>query len=846
MPILNNRRNSFLSSSNGVKGKSSRNYHQLASKGVPRLDNLLTIRMLRDTHPVSLLSDKVKDQLVSAEWTIVPISDNPDEKDLELANDLEWFMKKGFNQNPESFKDLRNKLHLGTLSYDAGVIELVAGDDGYLSEMFSRDGMVFTKNPDDKGRLPAPGSSEPAYYQFGTSFIGLQDDVFNLNNGELSFKEISNFNKGFRGIKQIEPIAFSRDEIAWFEENPQEDLPYGFGRVQKIKRIAETILNQDIHAKRLTSQGEYSKGLLNFSGLSQNELERTREYWSSEIKGNPEKLPMTSAEGINYIPIAPSPQEMQFLESQRWYIKLAAMVFGLNRMEIGSGDDLAQNIGEEQMLQVYRNTTQPYLNKEQRFWNTQVIPYTREFNESSQGLMLKFKPTNKVLEKREREVNFKRLNNDVLTINEFREEEGKDTFEEWADLPLSVIRSIARANPDAIADMEGVDIDISKGLDDLMSFDGSEEVSEFRWDSWDFLFSYPERFLSMTYEAVRNERSNEFPALKSEEDDITQKVGKVFLDVFDDLEEEINKEFPEEEKDGQVLVNSDRIVENIDIQDKLFDVMLEGSLLGMEKGAEFEEKNVENMLEEQFVVPDEVQLNINFDLKNTLAMKVLRKRVLRDSSSVEDSFKSMVNNKILEVAEDGGGVQEATEVLKDRLDDISRRQARTVARTELLSASREGQQAFQESSDLVGGKKWVATDDSRTREWHSAMDGKVVEVDERFTVPDVGVKHQPDNYPRSTMVVGNEQPFNCRCTQQSVLEEDMPDSLNGLVQIEGVEVNGLSSKKLSVFEDYRQEGEGSFEEVMYRLFDNCSISSMEGEVASKPTLYKWKKSVYSN
>jgi hypothetical protein len=86
--------------------------------------------------------------------------------------------------------------------------------------------------------------------------------------------------------------------------------------------------------------------------------------------------------------------------------------------------------------------------------------------------------------------------------------------------------------------------------------------------------------------------------------------------------------------------------------------------------------------------------------------------------------------------------------------------AETIARTTALDAQKLGQQlAIEQAADagLVDTgrlvKRWVATQDERTREAHREMDGVEVPYDEPWIVPDAG----PQMYP-------GDGEYNCRCT----------------------------------------------------------------------------------
>jgi len=66
------------------------------------------------------------------------------------------------------------------------------------------------------------------------------------------------------------------------------------------------------------------------------------------------------------------------------------------------------------------------------------------------------------------------------------------------------------------------------------------------------------------------------------------------------------------------------------------------------------------------------------------------------------------------------------------------------------------------------------------------MDGEVVSKEDSFIVPSVSDSDQPSDYPREAFKVGDDQPFNCRCVQEPVLEEDMPSDVRSLNALAGV------------------------------------------------------------
>ena len=142
------------------------------------------------------------------------------------------------------------------------------------------------------------------------------------------------------------------------------------------------------------------------------------------------------------------------------------------------------------------------------------------------------------------------------------------------------------------------------------------------------------------------------------------------------------------------------------------------------------------------------------------------------------------------------------------------------------------------------------------------MDGEVVEKNADFTVPsgwEGAPDYQPSNYPRSAFVVGDDQPFNCRCVQQTVLAEDMPDSATEARDHDAIEVRftdahrgeavfaleyELSERQFEVREEAREEPGESFADVWKRVRADRSKSGVVDELGmSKTTVGKWDAQV---
>ena len=408
------------------------------------------------------------------------------------------------------------------------------------------------------------------------------------------------------------------------------------------------------------------------------------------------------------------------------------------------------------------------------------------------------------------------------------------------------------------------DVDASEGYENVGLETESDNDKSHGSASLKTMLESPDTYLK---EPLRNERSGELPNLTGIVERGSEALRDVLLQSFDQLEPALENRWPE---DGEKLtvpetkslvIDFDSIVDQLDISDEMTAALAQSIQEAMQEGADAEAGRLVSELEDRLPDP-EAQFMAAFDVEDTFAFERMQESAARDMVTVEQTVKERIRRTLLEVAEDGDGLQQATERLRTEIDELSDTHARLVARTETLDASRHGTQALAESSDAIGGKRWRASQDGRTRPWHDAMDGVVVGKQDDFMVP-AGFEgppdYQPSSYPRSAFVVGDDQPFNCRCIQQSVLAEDMPDSVRGMRDFDGIEVRfsdkhegdavfqvhyDLSERQFEVREQGRVNDSETFADVWTRVRSEKSNSAVVDEFGmSKTTVVKWDKAV---
>lgn len=798
-------------------------YHFEGEHGIPRYQSILSTRTLEKTHTIQIPMDSVLKQVTTMNWNIVPEGENPSELHWDVANHIENWLKSGFNGNNQTFDQFLKAWVRDILSINSGVVELVPtepDDNGnqWLAEMYVRDGGRFTKVRDTHDRIPNP--PEAAYYQHGRPGWG-GSERFDRDNPLIDLIKEENWARRYR--TNMSPQPFTRDQIVWAEENPMSWDPYGMGRVQSISDVVEILINQDISNTKYFTGNDVPEGLLQLVDAEQDKVKRFREDWKENIASEQHKMAIVGGD-VDWTRFRASPEELQFLESQQWYHKLVWMAFGVSPNEVGETGDLNLATAKEQSATIFRKTTKPLLKLVQNELNGEILPKLRAWNLINGEVRFEWDLHNEAVEQEERQKQESDLSNNLVTINEVRQERGQEEVF-WGDMPVETYKQMARNHPEWLAEQLGYeDVPDPVGGGGLFSSmdDDDPDGGNTSADHPDAINSVDPGF------PIRDEPrpdSENFPDHDEEFTALKRTVSTAFQNAADDAVDIIQDQWP----------NTQGLADQLQLADALEGPMIEQNIAAMERSADVEVDRLEDEVEQHLDVhPDDIQaIDIDFDVKDTFAARVMEQRVRADAASIEGTVGQM-----LERAADGAdSVDEATEFLQEKGDQISDGHAETAARTQILSASREGNQALAESSDLIGGKEWNATNDGRTRAWHAEMDGVTVEKDEEFVVP--ATEDAPSEYPKRTFVVGNDQPYNCRCHQQSVLAEDMPTDVTEANAIDGIRVEiRLSDRQYEVWQEHHEEGE-SFVEMWGRLRDEMSAQEMGEEVVSTSTIYKW-------
>nr|DAF88563.1 MAG TPA: minor capsid protein [Siphoviridae sp. ctqzz19] len=160
-------------------------------------------------------------------------------------------------------------------------------------------------------------------------------------------------------------------------------------------------------------------------------------------------------------------------------------------------------------------------------------------------------------------------------------------------------------------------------------------------------------------------------------------------------------------------------------------------------------------------------IDIIFNLVDT---QTIRNLLLDDSTLLPlleingKKYRRWVTSKINSEVLNGIVQGESMDKIANRLQSVTAMTAKAAirnARTAVTSAENKGRldsMAELEKHGAILEKQWLATSDSRTRDWHRELNGKTAEINEAFENAMGEIRYPGDPQARPSNV------YNCRCT----------------------------------------------------------------------------------
>jgi hypothetical protein len=136
--------------------------------------------------------------------------------------------------------------------------------------------------------------------------------------------------------------TYTRSELAFGVRNPRSDIyiqGYGYSELEQLITIITAHLFAEEYNRRFFMQGSAPKGILNFKGdnLTPDQLEAFKRQWRANLEGveNSWRTPIMQAEqGVDWIDLHPSNQEMEYSMWIEYLIKITCAVFLIDPAEL--------------------------------------------------------------------------------------------------------------------------------------------------------------------------------------------------------------------------------------------------------------------------------------------------------------------------------------------------------------------------------------------------------------------------------------------------------------------------------------------------------------------------------
>ena len=158
----------------------------------------------------------------------------------------------------------------------------------------------------------------------------------------------------------------------------------------------------------------------------------------------------------------------------------------------------------------------------------------------------------------------------------------------------------------------------------------------------------------------------------------------------------------------------------------------------------------------------EKSIKKDFDISDPITAKFIEDKAMQFGEVVNETTIKKLKITLAEGVLEGESIAELKKRVEELFESFYKGRAKTVARTEVLSANNAGTNFGYKQSGIVKKKEWLSTLDSRTRDSHAGMNGEAVALGKDFSN---GLEYPGD--PSGSP----EEIINCRCTTIPVLED---------------------------------------------------------------------------
>ena len=706
--------------------------------GYPRYKDLNYFRQLAASIYVDMCVTAIIDEVCSVEWDIVA-EDRAGNEVLGKEKDIERIQEFFYNPNTnkESWEMIVRMMLPDLLELNSGIMVKVFNMFGEMVEIVARDGMAFTKNPDPYGMYTNRADLILMKNVLGEGETQTQEMEYPAIQAEMdradAQEEGAYFQYGFN--TGARPIPFGRREIVWFEKKVRTDNLYGRSSMEVLAKTVQTLIYAVESQLEYFNDNSIPPGVLGLEGMNSDDLKAFGQQWIQQQKvqdslGNwkraNHKLPM-----VNKMPkferIGFTNQELELIESQKWWSKLVWGAFGITATELGFTEDAKGSANQIVQTSVAKKRIiYPLLRLIEYHVNTEIIP---EFG--VEGVRYKYKIFDIDEETKKWGLYKLQTEADLKTINEVRNAEGLDEVE-WGD------KNTGERSPQL-----GTNINVG----DPRQQD-ADKINNDSQATRDKMTAKPK---GEKPKDIKKAQTTDSPNTLGPNEEIGPSEKKLKKQITDLLKSNKAKVFELLEDQGkpEQLLQIKGIDDIPSIIKKIFSIFTVKNIVDKVISAEF--NSGWNKSEKQ------IDKNVPMNNKAVDFLQDYTFNNIKDmTNEIANDLKSELSRGII----NGEGIAK----LKKRVTkvfDVGNNRAEMIARTETNRAENNGKLLAMKGSGMDMKKKWVTHEDDRTSPICMRLDGQVVDLDADFKDSSGWEGQSPPSH------------VNCRSTMIFIEKEDV-------------------------------------------------------------------------
>ena len=377
--------------------------------GLPRSDiDYQELAEYEDNVYIKLVVNHIVDSIVQTDWDIVGVDETKEPPEAAIKEVEDFFEGREWM---ESWESALRRMLPDLLLYDAGVLIKVFSkkdydEEGNLKskkakpvEIMARDGRSFLKDQSIFGKIVR-------FWQY--SWVGMQG----------------------------KPISFDVDEIVYLQMRPRSRSPYGTANLQIVKDVVDYLTATITAQRKFFENGMFPGGSIDFSDVIDiDELKKRAQMMKEQLKGenNTNKWLITSG-GTKITPLQPTSAQTQWIQGSDHLAKIIYGIFKVPASELGFTEGQNRATGIQQSSTYKVKGVQNILRLLENYINREII--WRHF---STDVKFTFDRSLDLQDEKIRtDIDHTQITDGVVTINEIRKRDGKDTFEDdFFDAPFA-------------------------------------------------------------------------------------------------------------------------------------------------------------------------------------------------------------------------------------------------------------------------------------------------------------------------------------------------------------------------------------------------------------------------